>query len=298
MDFVFPTKFETTEYGSQDDGRLTSLNPREDTIPMFQLIPLVIDETTLQLKSRTVLQGITHNPNKDLVLFDRNTGAIELGKLSRGEYLPLESAIDLGPQSTSTIGNSVAFCKANHTHKIFSGAPITLAPDVTNDIGTLNAFSRADHKHNIPTDVPLTSATNIANTKGTSQAFSRADHKHKVDLGNYNVSLNDALSTTSGSYQALSGTTLYPQAGLYLAFAQTLSDNSTNGAYNYFTLRVGSNSVTGTGTNVRVTANRQNPWYATALINVDGFMSVDIGWARSTGTARCQYRSLTLLRVA
>lgn len=104
--------------------------------------------------------------------------------------------------------------------------------------------------------------------------------------------------TTSASDVLLTNMTITPPAGVYLVWAYTNSNNSSNGAINRFSIYSGGVQQANTLDNIQVNSNRRHSWSASCEVTVDGTQNIEVRWNRNTGTARCFGRYITILRVA
>jgi len=212
--------------------------------------------------------------------------------------LTTAAAVTLSATTTNATGNANSFARSNHTHSITTGTPSTQTPDQTNSTGTGAALARADHTHNIPTAAAITISTDSTNTQGNAASFARSNHTHKVELARYNVRATNEAQTTSGSDVLLTDMIITPVAGTYLVFAYTSNNNTTNGAINRFSVYSAGVEVADTKDNIQVSNNRIHTWGASCEVTVNGSQAIEIRWNRSSGTARCFGRYITLIRVA
>lgn len=117
-------------------------------------------------------------------------------------------------------------------------------------------------------------------------------------LSRDNVRAVGQVQTTSSSDVLLSDMTVTPPSGTYLVWAYTNSNNSTNGAINRFSVYSGGVQQGNTLDDIQVNNNRHHAWAASCEVTVNGTQSIEIRWRRSSGTARCFGRYITILRVA
>jgi len=113
-----------------------------------------------------------------------------------------------------------------------------------------------------------------------------------------NVRAVGEVQTTSPNDVLLQGMTITPTAGTYLVWAYTNSNNSSNGATNRFSVYSGGVQQADTLDNILVQNNRHFTWCASCEVTVNGIQAIEIRWNRSSGTARCFGRYITIVRVA
>lgn len=148
--------------------------------------------------------------------------------------IPTGTPSTLNATNANTQGTAAAFAQQDHLHAITTGAPSTQTPDQANATGTSASLARADHVHTIATAAASSLTTASTNTQGASTSFARADHTHAITVSNQSVNAAAGATSAALTDTLITGMTLTPTAGTYMAYFVTSSVNSANGTQRTF----------------------------------------------------------------
>lgn len=210
----------------------------------------------------------------------------------------------LSATTTNAQGAASTFARSDHSHAILTGTVSSQTPDQANATGTSANLARADHIHNIATAAASSLTTSSTNTQGAASSFARSDHTHAISLIHSRVASTSLITTTSTTYVVLTGQTLTPVAGTYLALARAVVTATSNNRTLALSIFVNGAQVTDSEvtTFVRTGSGFLSStdilsMNTDAIVTVNGSQAIDMRWLTSGGTAQAQGYGLVLIKL-
>lgn len=203
---------------------------------------------------------------------------------------------------TGTQATKLAGIAANATNSPLSAtAPVNVTKN-TAAAGSASEASRQDHKHDIDTAAPV--AVGLANAEGNATSLARSNHVHAPPTASV-ATATSGTSTTSTTDVVMSGMTITPAAGTYLAMfsaSGNLVDYDDDGWYSIYvggTQEAHSERHMGNGFSTDMGGNVDFSLHTIAKVTVNGSQAIDVRYRQAGGgTFAINQRSLTLLPVS
>jgi hypothetical protein len=219
---------------------------------------------------------------------------------------PVAGAVVIGGAAAEGAGTTLA--RSSHTHEVLAGVPVSVG--TADAEGAAATFSRSNHVHaglrRVANDFTtfVVKANPVAADVILIEDSAAAGAKKYATVSSLGPAATAAVATLAYSAAnaadtLVTGMTLTPVAGTYLAtFSGTIS-NATNGATTYVSLWY--NGVQQPGSEQRLTRGNQNitvPFCCQAIITASGALAIEGRW-RTTGGSNgtINQRTLTLIRV-
>ncbi len=161
---------------------------------------------------------------------------------------------------------------------------------------TVDAYGRVTSATSGTTGTPV--ATDNANSAGSGTALALANHVHQTKADVTNVTGTSIITTTSTTDVVLTGQTLTPGAGNWLATFSCNTSNTNGNTNTNFSIYVNGVQVAVTERQVRIVGNAiaQFVSITTLLTGVTGGQAVDVRWRVSANTGTVTNRELVLVR--
>lgn len=199
-----------------------------------------------------------------------------------------------------SLGATNRFVDAGHQHPVATATAVALTPDIGSAEGNSTSLARANHTHNVPSGTPVSTGT--ANSAGSGSAFAKNDHVHKTVIQNASASQTASDTTTSLTDVLMVGMTLSSAslpAGDYLVNFNSSMLNSGNGAErNYCSIYVGGVQVAASEIRVGIAGGAVVPVAIGAKVTVNGSQNIEIYWRVIAGTGTVYQRTLRAMQVA